>query len=175
MQKLTDRHINAVLDDSGLTPGARVFFVRLVDQARRGVDWFNMSHSYMCSLVDKTRSTVIRYLLELEAAGYLVKRGNAAVTNGFKHRTPNSYRLIPPLLAGFHRVKTRMQEAMQRIKAARAIKARAVQQMRGNFALCTKMNPWESETSIYSLDLGTQSAMDALKQMQQERRKREFS
>jgi hypothetical protein len=96
MEKLSYCDLNVIDQDRDLSAGSVRLFRHLVRIECGRLTWFKMSHAYMAQVANVSVSTIKRYISELVAAGYLVKRLNAATIGGIKHRIASSYRFIRP-------------------------------------------------------------------------------
>lgn len=96
MSRLTNYDFAALNNVSGLSNGAFRLFHFIAQHAGRLIKWVDLSHAYIARALGVHASTVKRWIAELEAAGLLDKRGNAAIINGLKVKIRNSYRLCRP-------------------------------------------------------------------------------
>jgi predicted transcriptional regulator len=168
MQKLTYQDLNVLDQDRDLSAGVVRFMHHLVRIECGRLSWFKMSHAYMATVANVSRSTVKRYISQLIAAGYLVKRLNAAVVGGIKVRIASSYRFVRPAAT---REGRKMRSLMQVATHVR----KGLQQ----FALWSTRKRVEAEQNITTPDSGEdernrpmQSAYEAMLLDRQRRRER---
>lgn len=122
--KITFQILNQLDQDERVSFGARALFRALARSQAGAMSWFKMSHAFMGALIKRSRATIKRYLGELEVAGYVVKRGNAAVFNHLKVKLANSYRLCAGINAGLERKEKtpmRWKQVYQRAVTASAL------------------------------------------------------